>query len=221
MKKTKYKFKHEFSKELIGAHTFVSFINFPKIYFDSSFENEKINFYADGGLMRFIVFLKTGKWINKYNFDLSNIAVDVFQFMKKSKSNILIMGGTIEEVNFFKLFLVDKFLIPSNKIDICDGFKGADLFDFNLKEYDFALIGMGAPKQEIFAIKAIENGIKRVYTCGAFISQTSNYNSTTTYPKIFILLNIKWMYRLFNEKGHLNRIVYGLRNIFKSINYVK
>ena len=80
---------------------------------------------------------------------------------------------------------------------------------------------MGAPKQEKFAIKAIEHGIKRVYTCGAFISQTSNYNALTTYPNIFILLNIKWMYRLFNEKGHLNRIIYGLKNIFNSINYIK
>ena len=92
----KYFFNSNFKPETEGIHTFVSFINFPKII-SSNVSNTKINYYLDGNLLRILYFLKTKKWNTKYHFDRSGIAYQVFSFIEKKDGFVAIIGGKKNE----------------------------------------------------------------------------------------------------------------------------
>ena len=63
---------------------------------------------------------------------------------------------------------------------------------------DFAIIGMGSPLQEQFALDLKNAGYKGiVFTCGGFLHQSAsdiNYYPVNKY-------NLRAFYRLFHEKG--------------------
>ena len=69
-----------------------------------------------------------------------------------------------------------------------------------------AIVGMGAPLQEIAAVDLKKKGfVGTVYTCGGFIHQTTakmNY-----YPDWVDRFNMRALYRIFHEKGMLKRFV--------------
>src|SRR5690606_14863225 len=68
---------------------------------------------------------------------------------------------------------------------------------------DLIFLGMGSPKQEELAI-VLKNPKLTVYTCGAFISQTANYG-VNYYPYLINKLHLRWLYRIFKEKGLVRR----------------
>ena len=72
-----------------------------------------------------------------------------------------------------------------------------------------ALIGMGAPYQDEMAIILKNSGFKgTVYTCGGFIHQTQE--GIISFPEWSNKLGLRWLYRIFTQKGVLRRIIQTL-----------
>lgn len=68
------------------------------------------------------------------------------------------------------------------------------------------IIGMGAPLQDEMAIRLKESGfIGTVYTCGGFIHQTTE--QIVSFPTWSNKLGLRWLYRLFTQKGMLGRLL--------------
>ncbi len=70
---------------------------------------------------------------------------------------------------------------------------------------DFAIVGMGAPLQEQFALDLRDAGFKGiVFTCGGFLHQTAD--RINYYPDWVNRYNLRAFYRLFHEKGLWGRL---------------
>jgi N-acetylglucosaminyldiphosphoundecaprenol N-acetyl-beta-D-mannosaminyltransferase len=69
---------------------------------------------------------------------------------------------------------------------------------------DFLVIGMGTPLQESFLSNIKSLGWGGVgFTCGGFIHQTAS--GLNYYPKWINKLNLRWLYRIWDEPRLLTR----------------
>lgn len=214
----KYQFAERFSFEKCNAASFISALNFPKLY-ESKLLQSNLRFYPDGNLMQLLIFLKTGRLIRKVNFDFSGIATDFFSYCSTlpEGQKIFFCGGSKTD-NFEFIDLV-KAAYPnlSDRIYGIDGFIEEKRIINEAINYDIVVLGLGSPKQEVTAeqILLINNKVK-VYTCGAFITQTANSGSGRFYPLLVRIFNVRWLYRAFNETGHYKRLIYALKNAYRS-----
>ena len=68
------------------------------------------------------------------------------------------------------------------------------------------IIGMGAPMQDEIAVKLKQRGfVGTAYTCGGFIHQTQE--GIISFPEWTNKLRMRWLYRLFTQKGMLKRLI--------------
>ena len=68
------------------------------------------------------------------------------------------------------------------------------------------IIGMGAPLQDEMAVRLKHSGfVGSVYTCGGFIHQTQE--TIVSFPEWTNKLGLRWLYRIFTQKGILGRMV--------------
>jgi N-acetylglucosaminyldiphosphoundecaprenol N-acetyl-beta-D-mannosaminyltransferase len=66
------------------------------------------------------------------------------------------------------------------------------------QEYDVVVCGMGTPLQEKFLVELKEAGWNGYgYTCGGYLHQLATKEKY--YPKFFDKLNIRWIYRIYDE----------------------
>lgn len=99
---------------------------------------------------------------------------------------------------------IDKFrekLSDYNILHTEDGFKSYKEYIDAAKKYPYEvmLLGMGMPKQELLASKIKLPGI--IINGGAIIDYMSGVKMRA--PKLFIMLEIEWVYRMFYEPGRL------------------
>ncbi len=146
--------------------------------------------------------------IHNLSFDNSSFAPYFFKHCIINTKKVLFIGATIYENDLF---------ISNLKINYKDfnayGINGYmhsqfyinHLFDNN---YDFVVIGMGAPLQENLAFILFEHfpSIKFI-TCGGYIRQASN--GLDYFPQIFTKLRVKFLYRFYKEPHVLKRTFYS------------
>ena len=66
------------------------------------------------------------------------------------------------------------------------------------------IVGMGSPLQENYLIKLKEAGWSgRGFSCGGFLHQS--FQNTDYYPNWVNKLNVRWLYRIYNEPKLIKR----------------
>lgn len=145
----------------------------------------------------------------RISFDMVGVAGLVFQDLVKHNESLYILGdepGVAE--NTIKVF--QKTFEGLKVAGFHHGFikdcKEEVVQDILQSGAKVAIIGMGAPAQDKMAIQLKDAGfVGTIYTCGGFIHQTQN--SIQYYPNWINKLGLRWVYRLFTQKGMLKRLI--------------
>ncbi|WP_158681669.1 WecB/TagA/CpsF family glycosyltransferase [Microbulbifer pacificus] len=190
----------------------VSFLNFSSIDIVPralGASLEKFNFGCDGGLLCLLMYLR-GISVERYSFDFTSVANDVFGLCEELGKSIYLVGGEKLEAELFSVKL--RYLYPRLRIDGAVGgyFSGEEranvLGSPALQKADVLIAGLGAGRQEQFLLDARTAGFKGFgITCGAFISQTANSRGTHYYPSLINTLRLRWFYRMVKEPHTIRR----------------
>jgi len=186
-----------------GLYTFIN----PYSYFLLKDELDTLNrfdrIYVDG--ISLVVLFKIFKvHVTRVSFDMTSIARGVFQDAILHNKSIYFIGtkaGVIDHAveNILKDYPVLNILgfrhgYFDSKQDRADFLK--QLIDI---KPDIVVVGMGTPLQEEFLIELKDEGWNGTgFTCGGFLHQTAK-NGTQYYPDLINKLNLRWLYRIFDE----------------------
>lgn len=155
----------------------------------------------DGALMVWILRLM-GFEAKRISPDMTSAAKTLFHHCNEHKKRIYFWGTREEKLRK----TIDHIKAAFPHIDITgssSGYYPHEIEDQLVNEIirtdsDFVFIGMGSPKQERIAMKLKAKGFKGVaLTCGGFLHQTSK--RLYYYPKFVDHLNIRWLYRIYDE----------------------
>lgn len=168
--------------------------------------------FVDGMTMCWFIRLFWGKRVPRLSFDMSGIAVDLFSHLNNSGTdrNIYFLGTRQDVLEK----TVEQFRKSYPHMNIA-GFRNGYFIDTDDRknaiteiiklDSDFAIIGMGSPLQEQFALELKNAGYQGiVFTCGGFLHQSAN--NINYYPKWINKYNLRAFYRLFHEKGLWGRL---------------
>ena len=202
----KVEFKQNINYDKPGVYTFLSTLNFRKFY--ESNNSTEISIIPDGITMISLLFIKYGRVFKKNNFDLSGLAPIV---ISTKKNNIYFFGGDKNEIKTFKNYMFKLFKSINEKNSFFyNGFDELEKINtIKFQKNDIIILSIGCPLQErIGANIFLKYNFIRVFTSGAFISQTAKSNNTGVYyPKLIEKLNLRFIYRALKEKGHYKRLV--------------
>lgn len=180
--------------------SFVGYANFIKINLNTL---NSINWFVDGITLS-KVFNLLNINVEKNSFDFTGVANDIFLMCVKNNYKIHFIGGDFNDSKTFKIKIQKKY--PNLQISCQDGYKSLNSFKFsNLSEIDICVYGMGSPLQETLAIKH-KNLFMYSFTCGAFISQIARFEKKDYYSSFVIRFQLRWLYRIYHEKGHFMRL---------------
>lgn len=168
--------------------------------------------FVDGMTMCWLIRLLWGKRVPRLSFDMSGMAVDLFSYLNTAEtSRSIYFLGTMQKVleetvrQFRKNYPKMNIAGYRNGYFIDNDDRKNAITDIIQSKCDFAVIGMGSPLQEQFALdlkNADYKGI--VFTCGGFLHQTAN--GINYYPEWVNKYNLRAFYRLFHEKGLWGRL---------------
>lgn len=168
--------------------------------------------FVDGMTMCWLIRLLWGKRVPRLSFDMSAMAKDLFTYLNNPdiRRSIYFLGtrqDVLEEtIGQFRKSYQNMYIAGFRNgyfIDADDRRKA--ISDIIHSDSDFAVIGMGSPLQEQFAIDLKNAGYKGiVFTCGGFLHQTAN--GINYYPDWINRYNLRAFYRLFHEKGLWGRL---------------
>lgn len=195
--------------------TFVSFLNYRKLI-NSKLDLTQINIFLDGSLIKSLVkFINPKADLNSYNFDFSNLAPEVISNGLNKFSKVILIGGTNEESKKSESYLRSFF--KTKKIYVYDGYDNLSYFLKSPHKLNdsMLILSLGCPLQEKTAIFLNQTTKEtEIYTSGAFVSQTS-VHGVNYYNEFLIKFNLKFLQRLFLEKGHLTRVIKEIPSFFK------
>lgn len=166
--------------------------------------------YVDGMLMCKMMNLLWKTRIPRLSFDMSGMAVDLFDRLNNNSETIYFLGTKQEELEATILHIKNDY--PTMQIaGYRNGyFKSLEDRDKAIQSIialnpDFTIVGMGSPLQEQFCIDLKNSGYKGIaFTCGGFLHQSSN--RLKYYPDWVNKYNLRAFYRLFHEKGLWGRL---------------
>ena len=159
---------------------------------------------------------------SRISFDMGSVAKDVFNYGITQSLSFYFVGSQEQNIKRFTKIIQQNY--PKLSIQ---GFHHGYINDYQMiiktiidSKADIVVIGMGAPKQDIFAIKLKESGYKgTIYTCGGFIHQTTK--SINYYPKWINKYNLRFIYRIIHEPHVIKRIIkYYPKFIFKYVYFL-
>lgn len=88
------------------------------------------------------------------------------------------------------------------------------IHDISCLNPDIVIAGMGTPHQEKLLVDLTLTGWSGTgYTCGGFIHQTAK-SGAKYYPLLFDKLNLRWLYRIYDEPKLLKRYVFEYPKFF-------
>lgn len=166
--------------------------------------------YVDGMLMCKLINLMWGRSIPRLSFDMSGMAVDLFDRLNRNEETIYFVGAkqdalesTIAQIR--KAYPGMNIAGYRNGYFLLPGDREKEISHIVSLNPDFVIVGMGSPLQEKFCIDLKAAGYKGIaFTCGGFLHQTAagiNY-----YPEWVNRYNLRAFYRLFHEKGLWGRL---------------
>lgn len=157
---------------------------------------------SDGILPVWINRLWCKKNTERISFDMTSLAIDIFENLSISGNGVYFLGSEQEKIDKF-VNIIRKSYPKLNIKGWHHGYiKGKSNYMVDTimtSGADIVIIGMGAPLQDEFAIHLRNNGFNgTIYTCGGFFHQTTerlNY-----YPEWINRWNLRTFYRLSRER---------------------
>ncbi|WP_296062164.1 WecB/TagA/CpsF family glycosyltransferase [uncultured Amphritea sp.] len=216
------------STEDCESGVFTSYVNLFS-YFKivrSGIDISKISqFRVDGILL--VLLLRFFRFrVIRRSFDFTSDAVHVFNKSAQLNLSIALVGGTEGTAVQAAAIFSERFGVIINyaRSGFFDSEKEIRIFCHRLVEdnVDVVIIGMGAVKQEEFMLALLDCGYNgSVYSCGGFFHQTVSHGGVY-YPYLMDRLNLRWLYRIWDEPKLLKRYVlmypiatfYVLKDVF-------
>ena len=153
--------------------------------------------------------LKAGKKIG-YNIEERitgiDIANELLKFGNEQKKSIYLFGSKQEVIDSMKIVIKEQYpnlkLVGTSNGYVTDKDK---VFDEIVKlEPDIVLVALGIPLQEMLIYKHLNR-----YKKGIFVGVGGSFDVMSGMkkraPKIFIKLNLEWLYRIMKEPKRLKR----------------
>ena len=153
--------------------------------------------------------LKAGKKIG-YNIEERitgiDIANELLKFGNEQKKSIYLFGSKQEVIDSMKIVIKEQY--PNLKlVDTSNGYvtDKDKVFDEIVKlEHDIVLVALGIPLQEMLIYKHLNRFKKGIFVgVGGSFDVMSGMKKRA--PKIFIKLNLEWLYRIVKEPKRLKR----------------
>ncbi|NCP83739.1 MAG: hypothetical protein CO068_04640 [Flavobacteriaceae bacterium CG_4_9_14_0_8_um_filter_34_30] len=187
--------------------SYLNAYNYLKLRKHNSIVSQINIFTLDGILLVFLFKILFNKKIARLSPDYSSYFKELFLQCELSSTRLFFVGGNKEEISKFIKSIKRKH--PKLKISgFTDGYYENEnelIFKINKLSPEIVFIGLGSPKQEIFATQLKNNNFTgNIYTCGAFISQTAS-RGMEYYPTLINKFNLRWVFRLTKEKGLIKR----------------
>lgn len=193
--------------EMVQSEAF-TFVNPYSVYLvQDNVDVEALSLLGVDSIMLVWILRYFEKWpITRCSFDMGSLCLYVSDLAMRRNLSVVFIGGLQEEqpralANFQTIFGTD------NSVTVFDGYfqdQPPLTFIDKCSQADIVVIGLGTPKQEEFMInlkKRFPTG-KAFFTCGAFISQTSQ--CVKYYPEYINKFNLRWLYRAFGSP-HVRR----------------
>lgn len=153
--------------------------------------------------------LKAGKKIG-YNIEERitgiDIANELLKFGNEQKKSIYLFGSKQEVIDSMKIVIKEQYpnlkLVGTSNGYVTDKDK---VFDEIVKlEPDIVLVALGIPLQEMLIYKHLNRFKKGIFVgVGGSFDVMSGMKKRA--PKIFIKLNLEWLYRIMKEPKRLKR----------------
>ena len=153
--------------------------------------------------------LKAGKKIG-YNIEERitgiDIANELLEFGNEQKKSIYLFGSKQEVIDSMKIVIKEQYpnlkLVGTSNGYVTDKDK---VFDEIVKlEPDIVLVALGIPLQEMLIYKHLNKFKKGIFVgVGGSFDVMSGMKKRA--PKIFIKLNLEWLYRIMKEPKRLKR----------------
>lgn len=147
-----------------------------------------------------------------------DIAEKLLEYSHKYKKDVFLFGSKSEVINSMKILLREKYF-NANLVGAVDGYvedKDKVFEDILKKEPDIILIALGMPFQEEIIYKHLNKFKKGIFVgVGGSFDVLSGTKKRA--PKIFIKLNLEWLYRIAKEPKRIKRFYdYNIKFIFKT-----
>ena len=182
--------------------------------------------FLDGILMVLLMRLISKK-VKRLSFDMTSIAPKVFNNALGNRRSMFFLGSKQNEIEDFVNQIKTKY---QNLIIVgfsSGYFKSEDDKQRQINSIvglnpDLIIVGMGTPLQEKFLLELRDKGwIGTGFTCGGFFHQTGK--KINYYPKIFDRLNLRWVYRIYDEPKLFTRyfVQYPKSIVFFTFDLIK
>lgn len=185
-----------------------SFLNL----YGSMNDYNEIKFLSDGSVSAVVFGTIFGGKLNRYSFDFTSVADDVFRQCVDFSKPIYFVGSSDEIVSEFVRIIK----VRHSNITI-SGFSNGYFSGYNYTQKaneiiesgaEVVIIGMGAPRQEDFSIALKQAGYKgSSYTCGGFMHQTAGTKGDY-YPVWIDKINLRFLYRMVKEPNTISRYLF-------------
>jgi exopolysaccharide biosynthesis WecB/TagA/CpsF family protein len=206
--------KSNLTFDMLNNNGVYTFLNFYSIEIAKKIDVDYSKFNGiglDGFLMTKLINILFKKKNVRLSFDFTSLATILFSKHNLNKSKIAIVGSSEEDINFFKKYIKTHYpginIIYSRNGYFSDKTYQNKCIDQIISlEPDFILLGMGTEFQDLFALNIYSKYSHcQIFTCGGFIHQTK-INQGKYYPYFINKYNLRWLYRLINEKKIINKI---------------
>lgn len=145
------------------------------------------------------------------------LTVELIRLCNKYNKSMYLFGATKEVMNKMKILIEQKYS-GINLVGTQNGYvedKQAVMEDIKAKKPDVVLVALGMPKQE----KIIYDNLKD-FNKGIFVGVGGSFDvisgSKKRAPKIFIKLNLEWLYRIAFSPKRWKRFYEGnIKYVFK------
>jgi len=150
---------------------------------------------------------------NRVSFDMTSLAPCVFEYAIQNNKSVCFIGGEENVAKRATEVFIGQY--PSLQVSgVYKGFFSCEhereliIDDIVRKKPDFVIASMGVPYQECFLIDLKSMGWNGVgYTCGGFFHQTAK-RGLDYYPEWMNAMNLRWLYRIFDEPKLIKRYSY-------------
>jgi len=188
----------------LSSNNLISFLN-PYSYLiirkELNVLQSEMLFYIDGEwLCKFFNYF-TNIAPTRVSFDMTSLAKKVFINEMKKGQSFYFIGSKPEEIT--KAVKNIKDIYPNLKIiGFRDGYISGQetkvMLEIKSLNPNIVVVGLGTPLQEKFLINLRQSGWNGIgYTCGGFFHQTAK--SINYYPVWMNKLNLRWVYRIYDE----------------------
>jgi N-acetylglucosaminyldiphosphoundecaprenol N-acetyl-beta-D-mannosaminyltransferase len=203
------KIPHSIEDVMPGKNKLITCLNSYSYYVasKSDIKYEEFDYIATDGFLVQILYnlIHKNRKAIRISVDMTSLVPLIFNYAIAANCSIYFLGAKQHEIEQFYNIIKSSF--PQLAIS---GYRNGYFNSMQerldvLKEIvqiepNIIFIGTGTPLQDQMALELKALGYEgTVYTCGGFIHQTQN--NINYYPAIINKLNLRFLYRLFKEKG--------------------